>query len=372
MRVLLLDATLACKDIYEALMRDYTEVYTIGNRADDYLALMNPKRHILGDYSDVSMVSRKIEELSIDFLVPGCTDVSLRTYASLSHLTKQLTNMEGISCCLDKEKLYSIFEKLKITFPRRHEEAGADEKVIVKPVDSYSGRGISVVDTRQREQLEKAKIVALQNSECGKITLNQFIDGTLVSFSVIIGPDDFTIISYVEEHCIYNRYKVDHSFCQPVNKLLENDILMSDLEKIRAYLKPSRNLFLHFQAIKKFETFYFIEMMMRHPGDLYSKLVRDSTHVDYSRLYMNTFNHSSIEHLDVVDSAEVKPIMRQTLNSNSHHKGLTVSCVSRTDLEIFPMTILGTIAKTNERIALVFHHFERPHDVREFILSAEE
>lgn len=372
MRVLLLDATLACKDIYEALTKNYTEVYTIGNRADDYLALMNPQRHILGDYSDVPGVSRTIEELSIDLLVPGCTDVSLSTYSSLSHLTMQPINMEGISCCLDKEKLYGAFDKLKVTFPRSFEEAGADEKIIVKPVDSYSGRGISVVDTREREQLEKAKIVALQNSECGKITLNQFIDGTLVSFSVIVGPDDFSIISYVEEHCIYNRYKVDHSFCRPANKLLENETLMSDLEKIRTFLKPSCNLFLHFQAIKKLETFYFIEMMMRHPGDMYSKLVRDSTDIDYSRLYINTFTQLPIEHVDFAGSAQVKPIMRQTLNSKSHHTGFTVSCANRSSVEIFPMTLLGTMPKTNERFALLFHHFEQTHNIIEIITRAEQ
>ena len=60
MRVLLIDSSFAAYGIYQALCEMSIEVFTIGNREDDYLAIINQDKHILKDYSCLDAVEKEL------------------------------------------------------------------------------------------------------------------------------------------------------------------------------------------------------------------------------------------------------------------------------------------------------------------------
>ena len=339
----------------------------MGNRVDDYLALVNSDHHILADYSQTSLVRDIVTELDIDVLIPGCTDQSLKTVASLTDKIDMSLDESAVNYCLDKGLLYRFFDQIGLTFPRKYMPGDNVSHVIVKPVDSFSGRGITVVNPRDEKAFLTAKSMATEHSVSGKITVDHYIDGTLISFSTIMGPKGITLLSFVEEHCVRNRFKVDHSFCRSLSELESHDGLNSDLEKIYSHLQLHKNVFLHFQAIKTSDKIYIIEMMMRHPGDLYSSLVQKSFGVDYASCYVDTFLTSQIKHPGVSINVNIEPILRQTLNDDKILSAFKVDCRNKSSIEVLPMKRVGMDAGNNERFAIVFHQFDKLEYLKEFI-----
>ena len=116
---------------------------------------------------------------------------------------------------------------------------------------------------------------------------------------------------------------------------------------------------------------YIIEMMMRHPGDLYSSLVKKSTDTDYSSHYVETFLSSELELPCVSKSANNKPVLRQTLNDNKILSVFKVDCRDKSSVEVLPMKKVGMGAENNERFAIVFHHFNKLEHIRKFIGSTK-
>jgi len=78
-KVLIVDTAFAALPIYNYLIGSGFDVWVMGNRADDVLAQKAGANWIEQDYSKISEVEAHLDRLGIDYLVPGCTDVSIDT-----------------------------------------------------------------------------------------------------------------------------------------------------------------------------------------------------------------------------------------------------------------------------------------------------
>lgn len=304
-KCLLIDSTFACIPIMEALLREY-EVFTVGNNTSALFAVENSKNHIFTDYSKIAVVKKIINKNMIEVSLPGCTDISLEVYGKL--------NPEfgtAISRVATKESFQAFCAKIGLKTPRSyllHEKHPFP--VIVKPDDSFSGKGITVVDSEH--QMGDAVQNAIENSATGNYVIQEYLLGQLYSVSCFKRSNGSIQKFLVEEHCNQHAFSVDESFLvQQVPKW------GPDLDQIirNIYLGlPKKIIFLHLQFIVTKKGIYPIEMMLRSPGDLYSLLIQYSTGIDYGALYAASFGLNTSPESQTIDRKSNK-IKRLTLKA---------------------------------------------------------
>jgi hypothetical protein len=95
--VLLVDTSFSAKPIYDYLMRTGYEVFVVGAKPDDALAKSVPN-YINLDYSDTNELSKLIENLKIDFLVPGGNDLSYKVCSQIN-AERPFYNIDSIEVC---------------------------------------------------------------------------------------------------------------------------------------------------------------------------------------------------------------------------------------------------------------------------------
>src|SRR5271154_7015864 len=83
MRVLLLDTAFGAAPIYDWLVRTGHDVWVVGNLPNDLLAKKAGGKWIDQDYSQVWGVEQHVRRHRIDYIVPGCTDISIETCLQL-------------------------------------------------------------------------------------------------------------------------------------------------------------------------------------------------------------------------------------------------------------------------------------------------
>ena len=157
-KILLVDTNRAAYTIYQSLLARGHDVFVLGGSPREPLAKICPN-FIQLDYSDASAVDALIEREGFDFIVPGCTDVSYKVCAEVSRARfLGIDSIEATRAINEKAEFRSLAGELGIPVPRvvSFEEALELEGVIIKPVDSFSGRGISILKNPSRETLAKS------------------------------------------------------------------------------------------------------------------------------------------------------------------------------------------------------------------------
>ena len=146
-KVLLVDTNVSASPLYQYLRIAGHEVYVTGGNPDDFLAKC-AKNYIKLDYSDTAALSELIIRLEIDYLVPGCNDLSYKACATVNAGGRfpgieTLNNNEVLN---NKESFRSFATKHGVPVPKVYSEDDLGNikfPVIVKPVDAFSGRGIA-------------------------------------------------------------------------------------------------------------------------------------------------------------------------------------------------------------------------------------
>lgn len=158
--------------------------------------------------------------------------------------------------------------------------------VLVKPVDAFSGRGMSLVS--EKRQLDAALSLAQRCSRSGQAVIEDYICGTLHSHSAFIRDGHFAFDTFADEFCSVYPYQVD---CSNIPSILP-DSLRRRLRECMLELVTTLDLqdgLLHTQFMTDGHDFWLIECMRRCPGDLYGTLVESALGVPYNRLYLSGF-----------------------------------------------------------------------------------
>lgn len=289
-KVLLVDTNFSSMPIYDALSAYGHEVHVVGGNPSDCLAKAD-KKYWPFNYANTELLSELIDREKYDFIVPGCTD---RSYASCvevnrgrffgldSHATEQALN--------NKAKFRELAKKLGISVPEIQNETSDNLRwpLIVKPVDSFSGKGITVLREPDKDKFIEAIQTAKKLSPTGNYLIEDFVDGVLHSHSAFLSQRRIVKDFIVEERCTVNPFVVDTSrvIHNPNPKVLSG--LRCAIEAMAIELGLNDGL-VHVQYIQNNDDFWLIEVTRRCPGDLYSRLIEMSTGYSYADAYVRPY-----------------------------------------------------------------------------------
>jgi formate-dependent phosphoribosylglycinamide formyltransferase (GAR transformylase) len=212
-KCVLVDTNRAAYTIYQSLVAQGNNVFVVGGNPQEPLAKICPN-FIQLDYSDASALDALIEREGFNFIVPGCTDVSYKACAEVNRgRFVGIDYVEATRAINDKNEFRTVAERLGIPVPKvlDFEEALHCDAVIVKPVDSFSGRGITIVKKPTRESLQSAYSLGCEASKTRAALIEQFVCGQLYSHSAFLQAGKVVADFVVREDCTTNPFTVDTS-----------------------------------------------------------------------------------------------------------------------------------------------------------------
>lgn len=290
-RVLLLDTNVASAPIERYLAGAGYEVHVVGRNPSDFLAKASPN-YVELDYSDVEATLALIDRLGARYIVPGCNDLSYEKCAQISARRgfPGIDPVETVRTLGNKQDFRRYAARHDIPAPRQIAEADAlaGRPAIVKPVDAYSGRGVTVLESPTAAELDAAMTVARRFSQSGACLIEEFVKGQLYSHTAFLGPTGVVADFIVEEHGSINPFTVDTScVVTDFDPALLRDV-RSAIEQIASDLQLTSGL-IHTQFIVDGPRFWIVEITRRCPGDLYSQLISLSTGFNYAENYARPF-----------------------------------------------------------------------------------
>jgi biotin carboxylase len=355
-RTLLVDTNRAAVPIYKALEAVGHEVWVVGGYPAEPLAKISPN-YVQLDYSDTEKLAAFIEENSFDFIVPGCTDVSYKACAEVNQgRFVGIDSVEAERAINDKNEFRAIAKDFGIPVPKvlDFEQALHCEAVIVKPVDAFSGRGITIVKKPTRDNLKAAYTLGSKSSKTRAVIIEEFVSGQLHSHSAFMQAGKVVADFVVQEDCVANPFTVDTSkvvFDFPKNL---RKCLRDNASKLFSGLGLEDGL-IHSQFILSGDDYWIIEVTRRCPGDLYALLIEMSTGYPYGASYAAPYLGGAPFPLN--EGTLQKRIIRHTATTREGEFLMGFSFNQSMDLKYFvPLATAGDFIKPSPygRAALLF------------------
>lgn len=314
-RVLLLDTNIAAGPLLAALKSGGHSVTLAGGQPSDVLARAHPD-YVQLDYSDTEATLRLFDQGGFDFLVPGCNDRSYQTCAEIAD-RRNLPGVDGAATTrtLNNKGAFRAWARaLGLPVPRTLDpgEVRPGRPVIVKPEESYSGRGATVLRAPTPDSLAAALEAARTESRSGACVIEEFVEGQLYSHTAFVDTSGVRWDTVVVEHGSANPLAVDTSH-------VARDFPDAALQEMRSIARTMMSALdlqpglLHTQLILGPEGLRLVEVTRRCPGDLYSLLVSLSTGADYAGAYVRPFLGEDFGAFP--EPAAALPILRHTVSS---------------------------------------------------------
>lgn len=375
-KALLLDTNVSSLPIYEFLISEGYDTYVIGGNPDDCLAKYT-KKYINCNYSNPLLLEQVISENQFDFIVPGCNDMSYISATKMNGDNKfyGLDSTEVTETINNKNKFRNFAFSNGLHVPNifsKEDSYNSINPLIVKPVDAYSGRGVTVIQKPNKEDIDTAIETAISFSSSKNYLIEEYVVGQLYSHTTFISNKKILIDFIVIEDGSTNEFTVDTSnvvrdFSESILKEIRNDI-----EKMSEKLELVDGL-IHTQFIKTENSFKILEVTRRCPGDLYSFLIEKTTGFKYSDYYAKPFINQKLN----VNGFNPKTnyILRHTLSSSIDTPFIGVQYNRQLNVDLFiPMSTTGNEIKKSPfgRIGLSFikcDSIEELADIKNDILN---
>ncbi|MDV5035119.1 ATP-grasp domain-containing protein [Vibrio diabolicus] len=353
-KVLLLDTAFASVPIYNYLIKQGHSVYVMGNRAGDALAMRAGAKWINQDYSQIESVKHIVADYGFDYILPGCTDLSIEVCQEVADTYDFFDAPEAYQYLGDKEHFRKMCAELDLLSPQRkqREDFPLPGRYICKPVDAFSGRGVSVIDGMDTDSVAYADEVARSVSHTGRSLFETFVEGQLYSYSSFIEQRKVVESFVVIEGSSSNPYAVDTSYVDDEFNEDARAVLKKSIEAIAQHLQLRDGL-VHLQFILADGQPYLIEITRRCPGDLYSKLIEYSTGFDYAGKFASYFVGEEYN----TEVEQCNEVIRHTVSS------LAVTSYEALEFDesvqvraIYPLLSLGSelLANQKTRVAIAF------------------
>lgn len=374
-KVLLVDTNFSAAPIYDYLVNSEYEVFVCGSNPFDFLA-RTARNYINLDYSDIAKIKSLIEELGIDYIVPGCNDCSYQVCAAVN-TDGRYPGLDSIAVteALNNKGKFRVFAtQIDLPVPRviSEQRIGDVWPLIIKPVDAYSGRGITVITQSERNNLSATIDRARQYSRSQMHLIEEYVDGQLYSHSAFIDNHGMIIIDFiVEEHGTANPFVVDTSYV--VNdfsgQVLQH--IREDVQRMAKHLTLVAGL-VHTQFIVKDGKYWIVEVTRRCPGDLYAEMIERSTGFSYAAAYSNRFIGLGVAE---TQKRQHDYILRHTISQSVN--GVFKSIQFNTQLKIqkfLPFCLAGELVKASPfgRIGLLFARTEEYEELISLMQMAVE
>jgi carbamoylphosphate synthase large subunit len=356
-KVLLVDTNVSSSPIYKFLLRDGHQVAVIGGNKNDYLARSTPW-YIEADYSDHDLLESIVNEYDFDYVVPGCNDRSYHACAELNSLGSfsGIDSLEVTETINNKQLFRAFAEACEIPVPKVYdsESCPLNHALIVKPVDAFSGRGVSILQEPTTARLSDAMDYARSVSRSSSCIIEDYVTGQLYSHSCFIQRNKVLFEFVVEEHSTANPFVVDTS-------RVVFDFSPKMLEKLRFHIEEMAHALnlvdglIHTQFMFNGVDIWFIEVTRRCPGDLYSQLIEMSTGVPYAEFYARPFLSLPLPKLFSQNTKDL--ILRHTMSLSVEvgleHLRFNVPILLE---RMYPMAMIGDRIQQSpfSRVALIF------------------
>lgn len=267
----------------------------LGGLKDDPCHLIGDDS-IFVDYRDFDSVLATCVKYKFDFVVPGSNDIAFECARRVAE-QMQLSFFDKrsvIDTLHSKNKFRRLLKELDCSQPTVYDVSDVRDPnfigwpVIVKPVDSFSGRGISVV--RNLSNFEASIDLAKSASRTGDAIIESFVNGRLYSISCFLVNGIIEYRFFSNEFCFINPFAVDSSFTPSDLSETIQTAVVSNVELIVEKLSLVDGL-LHIQFIYDPENnaFYFIECMRRLIGDFFGKKINLAYGFDYDEFYLRPY-----------------------------------------------------------------------------------
>jgi len=357
-KALLLDTNVSSLPIYEFLISRGYDTYVIGGNPDDCLAKYTTK-YINCNYSNIELLQNIIDIYKFDVIVPGCNDISYISATKVNGTQKfyGLDSPEVTEIINNKNKFRNFALSNGLHVPNLfsvNESYNSIDPLIVKPVDSYSGRGVSILKNTDKDTIDAAINNAISFSSSKNFLIEEYVEGQLYSHTSFISDKKILIDFIVIENGSANEFTVDTS-----NVIA--DFSDSILNKIRTDIEHMSDVLnlvdglIHTQFIKTENSFKILEITRRCPGDLYSFLIEKTTGFKYAEYYTKPFINEKIIINNFVSTHN--HILRHTLSVSTDTPFIGVHYNRELNIDLsIPMTITGNELKSSPfgRIGLIF------------------
>jgi hypothetical protein len=310
-KVLLVDTNFSSVPIHRELISMGHEVHVVGNNPADCLAKISPNYWHL-DYADLGSLRALIDQQGYAYLVPGCTDRSYLSCAAVSD--GRFPGLDSPDACepvFNKRAFRKLAERIDLPAPERIATNSPPRHfpIIVKPVDAFSGKGITVLRDADGLAFDEAIAKARAASHNGECVVEAYVEGQLYSHSAFIRDGRVTVDFLVREDSTANAFVVDTS--RVVDDPADVVACLRDcVERMAAELGLVDGL-LHTQFIRGNTGIQLIETTRRCPGDLYSQLIELTTGYPYARAYVMPFLGEQVD--AALGARHRDPIMRHTV-----------------------------------------------------------
>jgi len=364
-KALLVGSSFSAAPIFFALKKYGLHVSTCGNIKTDPCHQYSDASFYI-DYSDPEELMRIVESEKFDYLVPTCNDSSYMSCAPVAekHGFYGFDQHDIATILHTKSEFRQVTEKHSFPAPRfRIQKEGQPVEtgqlrfpLLVKPVDSFSGRGITKV--LSSSELSVAVRDALQASCSGEVVLEEFIEGCLHSHSAFIENQEVVLDFFVDEFCTVYPYQVDSSNHPSALPDGIRDAVRKTINRLAGVLKINDGL-LHTQLLFNGDDFWIVECMRRCPGDLYGGLIEFSTGVDYADLFVRPFLNMKIPRLP--KKMESSHFGRHTISTRSPLVNFSFShSIPSRSVEIVSLKSSGEKlgAAPFDKLAILFAEYE--------------
>ncbi len=294
-KALLVGSSFSAAPLFFVLKKRGIHVSVCGNRESDPCHQYSDNSFFI-DYSNRDELLHLVETEKFDYIVPSCNDYA---YMSCAWVAQRLgfpgfDRYDVATILHAKNEFRRLTEQYSLPAPRsRRQKAGQAIEIgllqfplLVKPIDSFSGRGVTKVSSES--DLSSAVEAALQSSRSNEVVLEEFVEGSLHSHSAFICKNEVVLDFFVDEYCTVYPYQVN---CSNHPSFLPGTTQIAVRESITRLVRilGMKDGLLHTQFIVNGDKFWIIECMRRCPGDLYSSLVELSTGAGYVDLYVRPF-----------------------------------------------------------------------------------
>jgi formate-dependent phosphoribosylglycinamide formyltransferase (GAR transformylase) len=299
-RILLIGSSFSAAPIFHVLSKKDFIVEVCGKAKTDPCHQYADTSHFI-DYSNKDELISLIEKEGFDYIVPSCNDYA---YISATHAAAQFNypgfdNVETMHILHNKQAFRRFTSTHQLKVPQYVEineinvATALDIRlpVLVKPVDSFSGRGVTKVT--DSAQVSIAIDLAISSSRGKQAIIEEFVEGDLFSHTAFIKDGEIVFDTFVDEYCTVYPYQVN---CSNHPSKLSGElkqIVRAEMTKLIQLLSVADGL-LHTQFICNGADFWVIECMRRCPGDLYGQLITESIGLNYIECYIQPFIDETI------------------------------------------------------------------------------
>lgn len=360
---MILDAGFASLPLQQAVKAAGFTTLVCSGKAQDAGMKFADIAHVQ-NYADCDAVLAAAREHKIAAIMPGVTDVS---YLTGSRVAAELglagfDTPEVSDTLFLKDRFRAWAEQKGYPIPRAVNEPDAAHglpfPLLVKPIDAYSGIGITLV--QEPTLLPPAVDLARSVSRNGQCVIETFCEGALYSHSAFIRGGEIVAEFFVDEYCTVYPWQVNSSSLSLTLSTTMRDRVSECLLTLARELHLVDGL-LHTQFIANEHDFWLIELTRRCPGDLYSRLIELSTGEAYSSGFVAPFIGREATFTSR-RPAHKRAIARHTISTDidSHFVGYRFAPLAARIIETVPLKLPGDRLQPapRDRAGLVFAEFD--------------